>query len=92
MDRYYVWPDLDYRVPTEIEGIEFIPTRLGMSRAVIEFDNGYGVSIIRGWGAYKDAEHPFELGVIKNGELEFEPYGHLNALEVMQHIMEIKAL
>lgn len=36
---------------------------------IFEFDNGFGASVVRGLGAYGNVEHPYELAVLKDGEL-----------------------
>lgn len=33
-------------------------------RWLFRFDNGYGASVISGYGAYADKEHPYELAVL----------------------------
>lgn len=48
--------------------------------ARLNFDNGYGISVITGNegsgfafnGVYGDSEHPYEVAVLWNGELTYE--------------------
>lgn len=35
------------------------------SQALMFFDNGYGISVITGEGAYSDEDHPYEAAVLK---------------------------
>lgn len=41
-------------------------------QAKLTFDNGYGVSVIKGFGAYGNDTEPYELAVILNGELDYD--------------------
>ena len=44
-------------------------------RATMYFDNGYGVSVIIGDGAYTDEDHPFEVAVmLKDGGLTYDTH------------------
>lgn len=40
-------------------------------QAEINFDNGYGVSVITGRNAYSDDSRPYELAVLKNESLDY---------------------
>lgn len=53
------------------------PARFSMfgkfsEQARMDFDNGYGVSVITGSGAYSDNEHPYEVAVMKDGSLCYD--------------------
>lgn len=50
------------------EDLEFKPGICGFTRARMNFDNGYGVSVIYGPYAYCD-ENTYEVAVLKNDEL-----------------------
>ena len=44
----------------------------GLTRASLSFDNGYGISVISGYGAYGDGNHPYEIAVLdKEGNLTY---------------------
>lgn len=38
-------------------------------RAVVEFDNNYGLSIITGKGSYTSFSKPYEVAILFNGEM-----------------------
>lgn len=42
---------------------------LGIQRGHLKFENGYGISVITGYGAYSDEDHPYECAVLKDGDL-----------------------
>ena len=65
---------------------------------LIKFKNGYEASIISGKYAYTDSEHPYELAVLKDGELCYDTpitddvIGHLAADEAGEILEKIDAL
>lgn len=71
---------------------------VGISRWVIGFKNGYEASIITGKYTYTDKEHPYELAVLKNGELCYDTpitndvIGYLTEDEVGEILEKIEAL
>lgn len=71
---------------------------VGLSQWVIGFKNGYEASIITGEFTYTDKEHPYELAVLKNGELCYDTpithdvIGHLTADEAGEILAKIEAL
>ncbi len=63
------------------------------------FDNGYGVSVINGGGAYNCGDDEFELAIYdKDGELCYntpitdDVIGHLSADEVSEIMTRVAAL
>ena len=70
----------------------------GIGQWVIGFKNGYEGSIITGEYTYTDKEHPYELAVLKNGELCYDTpitndvIGYLTADEVGEILEKIEAL
>ena len=64
----------------------------------IYFDNGYGASIITGWGAYSSHQGEYELAVLKDGSLCYDSgltddvIGHITIDEVNDYLDKIKAL
>ena len=40
--------------------------------AVMNFDNGYGISVITGKTAYSDETHPYEVAVLKDDEICYD--------------------
>ena len=46
-------------------GIEFIQAR-------VDFENGYGASVVRGYGTYGVEAGLYELAVVHNGELCYD--------------------
>ncbi len=65
---------------------------------LIKFKNGYEASVISGKYAYTDSEHPYELAVLKDGELCYDTpitddvIGHLTADEVGEILEKIELL
>ena len=74
------------------------PSGIGGSRAVIDFPNGYGASVISGPQWYTDESHPYELAVLQNGSLTYETpitddvIGHLTEGDVELLLARIKEL
>ncbi len=71
---------------------------VGISQWVIGFKNGYEASIITGKYTHTNKEHPYELAVLKNGELCYDTpitndvIGYLTADEVGEILAKIEAL
>ena len=66
--------------------------------AKLEFDNGYGISVISGYGAYGSTVAPYELAVLKDGELCYDTeitsdvIGYLTPDEVTEYMLRIQEL
>lgn len=77
---------------------EHIHHTMFMKRAVISFDNGYGVSVVTGNFTYTDEKHPYELAVLKDGSLCYDTKvtndvcGYLTAHEVTEKMFEVQRL
>lgn len=66
------------------------------------FDNGYGVSVINGQGAYASGNDEYELAVLKGDEKDWEltydteitddVLGHLSVEEVDEIIRKVQSL
>lgn len=71
---------------------------VGIRQWLIGFKNGYEASVISGKYTYTDKEHPYELAVLKNGELCYDTpitndvIGYLTAGEVGEILEKIEAL
>lgn len=71
---------------------------VGIRQWLIGFKNGYEASVISGKYTYTDKEHPYELAVLKNGELCYDTpitdnvIGYLTADEVGKILEKIEAL
>lgn len=71
---------------------------VGISQWVIGFKNGYEASIITGKYTHTNKEYPYELAVLKNGEVCYDTpitdsvIGHLTADEVGKILAKIEAL
>lgn len=65
---------------------------------LIGFKNGYEASIITGQYTHTDVEHPYELAVLKDGEVCYDTpitddvIGYLTADEVGEILEKIEAL
>lgn len=71
---------------------------VGIRQWLIGFKNGYEASVISGKYTYTDKEHPYELAVLKNGELCYDTpitndvIGYLTEDEVGEILEKIEAL
>lgn len=80
--------DLKFKENKELESIQ----------AVIEFENGYGASVIKGRNTYGGKEGLYELAVLKNGNLCYDTeitsdvLGYLTEAEVTTFLMQIERL
>ena len=70
------------------------------TQATMDFPNGYGVSVITGFGAYGGEQGLYELAVVKGGVLCYDTpvtsdvVGYLSAgkvTELMQQVQELPA-
>ena len=43
-------------------------------RAKAQFPNGYGASVISGTCAHSDSDHPYELAVMKDGQICYDTH------------------
>ena len=71
---------------------------LGGTQARLDFDNGYGVSVITGFGAYGGDKGLYELAVFKDNCLCYDTpitddvIGHLSQLEVTEYMRKVQEL
>jgi hypothetical protein len=67
-------------------------------QAEMEFDNGYGISVINGTNAYVRGSYEWEIAVLKNGNLCYDTpitddvIGHQTADEVTEIMKQIQEL
>jgi len=68
------------------------------TQAKINFDNGYGVSVITGDKAYTDVDCPYELAVLKDGNLCYstpitdDVLGYLTKTKVTNIMKKVQSL
>jgi len=82
--------------------LEFIKDEnLNMRRAYLEFDNGYGVSVINGVNAYTDNDDKYELAVMLDGHICYDSsitndvVGRLSkegVTDLMEAVQELKPI
>lgn len=66
--------------------------------ARLKFDNGYGVSVITGYGAYGSTDAPYELAVLKHGSLCYDTeitndvIGYLTPDDVTKYMKQVQEL
>lgn len=80
--------------------LEFKPHGAGMggTHARIDFENGYGASVITGRMFYTSPRKPYELAVFKDGSLCYDTpitddvIGYLTEKEVNGYLNQIKQL
>lgn len=71
-------------------------------QAIVHFENGYGASVIKGYGSYGNDEGLYELAVIKGGSENWDicydsgitedVEGHLTPEAVTYYLQRIKSL
>jgi hypothetical protein len=80
------------------DDLEFQKHRIAGRQAVMEFDNGYGVSVITGPMAYGGDRGLYELAVLKGASLCYDTpvtddvIGYLSPKEVSEKMAEVQAL
>jgi hypothetical protein len=86
------------------DDLVFGPRRVGLAgvQAVVFFENGYGASVIQGYGSYGNEDKLYELGVIKgvSGDWDLcydsgiteDVEGHLTPEAVTYYLQRIEAL
>ena len=62
------------------------------SRAVLNFNNNYGISIISGDDFLTTPEFPFEIGILKFGEITDEIIGYCDIQTINEQIKNIQNL
>lgn len=85
----------DFQTHRGFRGYKFFH---GGTQWKFEFDNGYGASVITGGMAYCNDEQPYELAVLKHGELCYDTpitddvIGYLTSDEVFDLLDRIEQL
>ncbi len=81
------------------DDLQFNPHLGGVgTQAKVNFDNGYGASVVSGPWFYTDASNPYEVGVFHNGKLCYDTHitsdviGHCDVDEVNRILADIEAL
>lgn len=66
-------------------------------QARMDFDNGFGISVVNGQGAYC-SEGTYEIAVMKDGEITYDTHitddviGHLSPKEITEIMKDIQEL
>lgn len=66
-------------------------------QALMDFDNGFGISVVNGKGAYCDDE-TYEIAVLKDGEITYDTHitndviGYLSPQEITEIMKDIQEL
>lgn len=88
----------DYKTFYDLEFKEHARMPLYSTQARMDFPNGYGVSVVTGQYAYTDENGPYELAVMRNGELCYttpitdDVLGYLTAEDVTRIMKQIQDL
>lgn len=85
--------------------LKFGPRRMGLSgiQAAVFFSNGYGASVIKGYGSYGVEDDLYELAVLKQEEddswelcydsgITDDVLGQLNEEEITSYLQRIETL
>ena len=92
-------PPNNYDVVT-FQELSFQNHPMGMGKqCIVQFPNGYGVSIVQGPNTYGGSKGLYELAVFgKNGEITYDTpitndvIGYLSELEIEKTLIDIKNL
>lgn len=73
-----------------MDTLEFRPIGNDLQQAILRFDNGLGVSIIKGENSFSTENAPFELAIIKfididSFELIYPEFTHGDVLKYLTH-------
>jgi hypothetical protein len=93
----FKFPD-DYAVRADLTD-----HRIGGKHLIVEFENGYGASVISNEYSYGGPEGLYELGLLHHGSFVYDdgegdtpigenPVGYLTALDVVNQLDEIRDL
>lgn len=80
------------------DDLDFTKHSIAGTQAVMEFDNGYGVSVITGPMAYGGDQGLYELAVLKGDSLCYDTpvtddvIGYLSPEEVTEKMAEVQTL
>jgi len=80
--------------------LEFEPHENGYGEhATMDFENGYGVSVVTGLHIYyTDDSHPYELAIVKDGSLCYnsgiteDVLGHLTSRSITLYMKKVQLL
>ena len=61
--------DLEFKDKFSKEVIALMPNLSDAIQAFMSFDNGYGISVISGYGSYSSKSEPYEVAVFKGDEI-----------------------
>jgi hypothetical protein len=58
----------------QVQDLDFKPhpSGLGGARALVEFENSYGASVVTGSMFYTNADQPYEIAVLKDGTITYD--------------------
>lgn len=75
---------------------------IDIKQALVFFDNGYGASVVTGFGAFGDKDCPYELAVLigdkdqwdicYNTNITSDVLGYLSANDVTRYLLKIQRL
>lgn len=74
------------------------PNGHGGTQAKVTFNNGYGASVITGWGTYTTPDKPYEVAIMQDDVLCYDTpitddvIGHCTASRVTELLNEIESL
>ena len=94
-------PKEEYKGKFEEYILDIDTQHLDGERIIYQFENGYGASVIRNLYSYGGPQGKYELGLMRNGHLEYnnvlndsnDPiYGYLTWVDVLELLEQIKNL
>ena len=71
MDNFKTFDDLVFEPWGSRRKLAVPPSFLGAEQAVLEFPNGYGVSVLFGKAFYSNGIDTYELAVLHNGRIDY---------------------
>ena len=75
MESIKTFKDLEFEmhpILLDVKSFDIISTFAGSKHAIMEFENGYGVSVIFGEQFYSNGIDTYEVGILKDGYLRFD--------------------
>jgi hypothetical protein len=90
--------DLQFKKRFDKETTKLMPLFNDCENATLDFDNGYSISVVTGYGTHTSVSEPYECAVLFNGELTYSTHitddviGYCNEEDVTKIMKQIQEL
>jgi len=84
----------DLKFSKKFEGCSFDDIMSTAKQALLEFSNGYSISVICGYGAYGNTENPYEIAFFLGDDMVYPDFtggdvvGYLNSVQVSEYMLK----